>query len=93
MTIREITELRKSGHLQEALEAAEKELAQNINVYTVGGVFWCLNDLYKQQNSSDAKATVEHTGAVTEPWLKETSGEIRLRTDRKGRSYAIISGS
>lgn len=64
MTIKEITELRKSGHLQEALEAAEKELAQNINVYTVGGVFWCLNDLYKQQNSSDAKATVERMQAL-----------------------------
>lgn len=59
MTIKEITALRKSGHLQEALEAAEKELAQSVNIYSVGALFWCLNDLYKQQNRNDAGATIE----------------------------------
>lgn len=59
MTIKEITELRKSGRLQEALEAAEKEFAQNVNRYTVGALFWCLNDLYKQQNINDAADTIE----------------------------------
>lgn len=59
MTIKEITELRRSGRLQEALEAAEKEFAQNVNRYTVGALFWCLNDLYKQQNINDAADTIE----------------------------------
>ena len=59
MTIKEITALRKSGHLQEALEAAEMEFAQSVNKYTVGALFWCLNDLYKQQNSNDAATTIE----------------------------------
>ncbi|MBD5241270.1 MAG: hypothetical protein HDS59_04245 [Barnesiella sp.] len=59
MTIKEITALRKSGHLQEALEAAEKELAQSVNIYSVGALFWCLNDLYKQQHRNDASATIE----------------------------------
>ena len=59
MTIREITELRRSGHLQEALEAAETEFAQSVNKYTVGALFWCLNDLYKQQDYNDATATIE----------------------------------
>ena len=58
MTIKEITALRKSGRLQEALEAAEKEFAQSVNKYTVGALFWCLNDLYKQQSSDDAKPTI-----------------------------------
>lgn len=59
MTIKEITTLRKSGHLQEALEAAEKEFAQNVNKYTVGALFWCLNDLYKQKNGDDAISIIE----------------------------------
>lgn len=59
MTIKEITALRKSGHLQEALEGAEMEFAKNVNKYTVGAMFWCLNDLYKQQNSNDSAATIE----------------------------------
>lgn len=59
MTIKEITELRRSGRLQKALEAAEKEFAQNVNRYTVGALFWCLNDLYKQQNINDAADTIE----------------------------------
>lgn len=59
MTIKEITALRKSGHLQEALEAAEIEFAQSINRYTVGALFWCLNDLYKQKNGDDATSIIE----------------------------------
>ena len=59
MTIKEITELRRSGRLQKALEAAEKEFAHNVNRYTVGALFWCLNDLYKQQNINDAADTIE----------------------------------
>lgn len=64
MTIREITALRKSGNLQQALEAAERELTQNANIYTAGALFWCLNDLYKQQNSNDAASTVVRMKAL-----------------------------
>lgn len=64
MTIKEITALRKSGHLQEAIEAAEIEFAQSANKYTVGALFWCLNDLYKQQNYNDATATIERMKAL-----------------------------
>lgn len=59
MTIREITTLRKAGKLQEALEAAEKEFSNNANIYTVGAVFWCLNDLYKQQVSNVADLSIK----------------------------------
>lgn len=59
MTIKEITALRKSGHLQEALEAAEIEFAQSANKYTVGALFWCLNDLYKQKSGDDATSIIE----------------------------------
>lgn len=53
MTVKEITELRKSGRLQEAYEAAEKEFSANINVYTVGSLFWCLNDFCKNETDHD----------------------------------------
>lgn len=59
MTVREINALRKSGHLSEALEAAENEFSQNANVYTVRALFWCLNDLYKTQPSEEAAGTIE----------------------------------
>lgn len=59
MTVKEITTLRKSGHLQEALDAAEKEFSQSANRYTVGALFWCLNDLYKDQSYGDATKTIE----------------------------------
>lgn len=57
MTIKEITTLRKSGHLQEALTAAEDEFERNSNKYTAGAVFWCLYSLLKQQSGDDAVAT------------------------------------
>lgn len=59
MTIREITTLRRSGKLQEALEAAEEEFSKNANIYTAGAIFWCLNDLYKQQLSDDADISIQ----------------------------------
>ena len=58
MTIREITALRKSGRLTEALEAAEAEYAQNANVYNAGALFWCLNDLYKTQEGDLMEETI-----------------------------------
>lgn len=59
MTIKEITSLRKSGYLQKALEAAENEFAKNANIFTVGALFWCLNDLSKQQTDNEAVATIK----------------------------------
>ena len=64
MTIREITELRRSGHLKEALEAAEKEFALSANNYTVSALFWCLNDLYKQHGDNDVTAIIERMKAL-----------------------------
>lgn len=58
MTIKEITELRKSGNLAEAMAAAEIEFAKAANKYTAGALFWCLNDQYKQQSGDDAVATL-----------------------------------
>lgn len=64
MTIKEITALRKSGHLQHALEGAEIEFAQCVNKYTVSALFWCLNDLYKQQDYNDAAAIIARMKAL-----------------------------
>ncbi len=78
MTIKEITALRKSGRLQEALEAAEKEFAQSVNKYTVGALFWCLNDLYKQQSSDDAKPTINRMKSLYNDYC--TGDEYMLRS-------------
>lgn len=59
MTIKEITALRKSGQLDEALRNAEIEFSNNANVYTAGALFWCLNDLYKQRNGETPGETFE----------------------------------
>ncbi|MGN0223502.1 MAG: hypothetical protein ACI4AM_05705, partial [Muribaculaceae bacterium] len=59
MTIKEITALRKSGQLAEAMAAAEAEFAQAANRYTAGALFWCLNDLLKQQSGNEAISTIE----------------------------------
>ena len=59
MTIKEITALRKAGQLQEAMEAAENEFRVNQNVFTAGALFWCLNDLSKQQQGEDLQSTFD----------------------------------
>lgn len=64
MTIKEITTLRKAGHLQEALTAAENEFANHSNNYTAGALFWCLNDVLKQQSGEDDGATIERMHAL-----------------------------
>lgn len=64
MTVQEITALRRSGQLQEALTAAENEFSQNANKYTVGALFWCLNDLYKQQDGDEMTATIERMASL-----------------------------
>lgn len=53
MTIKEITALRKSGKLDEALDAAEQEFALNANNYTASALFWCLNDVCKKEQEHD----------------------------------------
>lgn len=53
MTIKEITALRKSGQLDDALKAAEQEFAINANNYTASALFWCLNDLSKKESGQD----------------------------------------
>ena len=64
MTIKEITNLRKSGRLQEALEAANNEFSKNSNIYTAGALFWCLYYLLKQQSDGDAQEMLERMKAL-----------------------------
>lgn len=54
MTIKEITALRRAGSLDEALQAAENEFAQSANNFTAGSLFWCLNDICKQETEQEA---------------------------------------
>lgn len=68
MTVKEITALRKSGQLQAALEAAEAEFASAINKYTIGALFWCLNDLYKRQDGDQAALSIERMRTLYEEY-------------------------
>lgn len=58
MTIKEITALRKSGLLGQALKAAEEEFTINANNYTASTLFWCLNDQCKKASDSDAMLAI-----------------------------------
>ena len=60
----EITALRKSGRLKEALEAAEAAYAERVNGYSIGSLFWCLNDLYKTQQGEEMAQTVARLRAI-----------------------------
>lgn len=66
-TIQEITALRKAGRLDEALQAAESEFAQNANNYTAGALFWCLNVLYKKPEQ-DVQTIVERMQRLYEDY-------------------------
>lgn len=70
MTIKEITNLRNSGRLQEALAAANIEFSQNSNKYTAGALFWCLYDLLKQQSDGDAQEMLERMKALYNEFCK-----------------------
>lgn len=70
MTVKEITELRKSGQLTQALQAAESEFEQNPNKYNVGALFWCFNDLYKQQNEEEALNTIGRMKTLYEEYCE-----------------------
>ncbi|MDE7159432.1 MAG: TTC39/IML2 family protein [Muribaculaceae bacterium] len=59
MNIKEIAALRKAGRLKEAFAAAKKEFSENANAYTAGALFWCLNDMYKTQDSNKADKAVK----------------------------------
>ncbi|MCC8115449.1 MAG: hypothetical protein LIP03_15925 [Bacteroidales bacterium] len=59
MAYSEINAMRKAGHLEEALQQAEREYALTPNKYTAGALFWCLNDDAKRCEPNEAKAVVE----------------------------------
>lgn len=58
MTITEIADLRNEGRLEEALAAAENEFALNANIYTASAVFWCLNEICKQETCIETIASI-----------------------------------
>ena len=86
MTIKEITELRKSGHLAEAMAAAEIEFSKAANQYTAGALFWCLNARIKQQSGDDIEATFERMKALYNEFL---SGDEYVQTAMNSAEKSI----
>ena len=100
MTPREITALRKSGRLAEALEAAEAAYAERVNGYSIGSLFWCLNDLYKTQHGEELEKTVArmHTicnelGIVDEYMQRSLASAERRVLPTTGQSLYVFFSS
>lgn len=53
MTLKEITALRKSGRLDDAMKAAEELFDTAPDKFSASAVFWCLNDKLKQSPSAE----------------------------------------
>lgn len=53
MTLKEITALRKSGRLDDAMKAAEELFDTAPDKFSASAVFWCLNDKLKQSSSAE----------------------------------------
>lgn len=66
MTIKEITTMRKSGQLGEAIQAAEAEFAASANGYTANALFWCLYDLAKGQSDQECQTSYERMKTLSE---------------------------
>ena len=72
MTIKEITALRRAGRLDEALQAAENEFSLNANNFTAGSLFWCLNDICKQETEQETIQTLyERMNSLYEDFCSE----------------------
>ena len=59
MNAKEISLLRKSGRLQEAMDAAETEFNTFQSHYSAGALFWCLNDFAKQSHGDALRDIVD----------------------------------
>lgn len=93
MTIKEITTLRKSGHLQEALKAAESKFSKVTDVYTVGALFWCLNDLYKQQSREEALLTIERMQSLYDEYCsgdEYMSKSLEIAHNKMLKNYDLV---
>lgn len=75
MSVREITYLRKSGRLQEALEMAKQELDNDPNEWTHMSMFWVLRDMilniYIPQGNTEQAAETLHYMETLLPYMKD----------------------
>ena len=55
MSFKEVNELRKSGHLEEALQMANADLENEKNPWTYRALFWVLHDKCKQHMNDEQK--------------------------------------
>lgn len=51
--------MRKNGQLEEAVAMAERDLQQHRDEWSCRALFWCLNDMAKQQEGEELSNTVE----------------------------------
>lgn len=87
MTIREITALRKSGRLEEAISAAKNEFAHNKNIYTAGALFWCLKDLAMHYSGDELVPIIE---TMTELYNDYCSGDPYMQNSLASLSQRAL---
>ena len=59
MSTKEVTQLRKNGQLQEALEMALQDFENNENKYTHGSLFWVYRELFNRSLNSNHQEEAE----------------------------------
>ncbi len=59
MSCKEVTALRKSGQLEEALNMARADIARNRDKWSCIALFWCLSELSKSASSEELPALAE----------------------------------
>ena len=67
MTVREIFDLRKQGHIEEAYEAIRARYAVYRGKYTTLCMFWTARDIFKMRmaagRTEEARNLIEHRGS------------------------------
>lgn len=96
MSFREITQLRKEGHLQEALEMAENDLKARRDEWSLRAIFWVYRDLCNHHlslgNLQETQTWLLQAEAIYDELGEDEIAEKALRHLRKAVSphYQLI---
>ncbi len=98
MSIKEVTALRKNGHLEEALKMAKTDLRIERNEYSVSALFWVYRDMalkaFEQGNIQSANALLSEAKVLSrEPELEDdeyVQGAISSLLRRLAPNYDVL---
>lgn len=76
MSYRDVTALRKSGALEQAIALAEEDLARRCDRWSCAALFWCLNEKIKTLQGSELAQTIEQMKSLAEIIGQEQKDEV-----------------